>query len=297
MSSGISVSTAELIQLQSQAARFALHARQKVRSHFHGAYRSHIRGRGMDFEESRVYQPGDDVRCMDWRVTARTGTAHTKVFCEERELPVWLVVDLSQSMFFGTRVAFKSVIAAKIAALLAFAAVDQGDRVGGLLFNEEVLQHTAPRARNAGVLPLLKQLSHMTQANSYSPNPQMFTAMLKRLQTVANSGGLMIILSDFAQLTPEHKPYLYQLSKRHRLIAGLIYDSLEQNPPAANRYVISDGIERAWLDTTRSTFCKHYQQHFAQRFTQVKTIMQQCQAGWFSAATHQPLSEIITGIL
>ncbi len=128
-----------------------------------GGYLSGFKGRGMDFEEVRAYQPGDDVRLIDWRVTARTGKPFTKIFHEERERPVFIVVDLSATMFFGTKTAFKSVIAAKVAALIAWAAVKNGDRVGGIFYGGENCHELRPKSRNRGVLPFLKLLCEATK--------------------------------------------------------------------------------------------------------------------------------------
>ncbi|MBY0274525.1 DUF58 domain-containing protein, partial [Candidatus Binatia bacterium] len=133
---GIVASVAELVALRSDAARLDASPRGRVRTLHAGAYASAFRGRGMEFDETRAYQPGDDVRAIDWRVTARTGRVHTKLFHEERERPVLLLVDQRMHMRFGTRDAFKSVVAARAAATVAWAARDQGDRVGGLIVTD-----------------------------------------------------------------------------------------------------------------------------------------------------------------
>jgi uncharacterized protein (DUF58 family) len=125
---GIHLSAAELIALRPRCHALRLPMRQPAASALAGAYRSRFRGRGVDFVESRNYQPGDDIRNMDWRVTARTGRPHTKVFQEERERPVLIVLDASPSLFFGTRKMLKSVAAGKLAAAVAWAAVRRGDR-------------------------------------------------------------------------------------------------------------------------------------------------------------------------
>jgi len=129
-------------------------------------------GRGIDFEETRIYQPGDDIRTMDWRVTARTGKPHTKVYREERERPTFFLVDYNPSMFFGSKVAFKSVIAAKTAAILAWAAAREGNRVGGLVFSGNLLRTTPLKASSHGVLPLLKSLANVSSPPRYPSTMQ-----------------------------------------------------------------------------------------------------------------------------
>ena len=139
--------------LSYEAARLDIGPRGKVLATRNGGHLSRFRGRGMEFDESRIYQPGDDPRNMDWRVTARSGRPHVKLFREKRERPVWLLVDIGPRMRFGTRVAFKSVIAARAAALLAWAAADRGDRVGGMVFDESRSFERRPATRAHGLLP------------------------------------------------------------------------------------------------------------------------------------------------
>ena len=130
---GTTFSTADLVGLRPRAAGLSLDASLSSRVGRSGIRVSRIRGRGMEYSESRIYLPGDDIRRIDWRVTARTGRPHTKLFHEERDRPVLFVVDLGAHMRFGTRGAFKSVVAAEAASLLAWAAAENGDRVGGLV--------------------------------------------------------------------------------------------------------------------------------------------------------------------
>src|SRR6056300_461999 len=142
----------DLIALRFPAQQLRLARRKKALSALTGPNKSNFRGRGIDFEEVRSYQPGDDIRTIDWRVTARTGSAHTKLFREERERPVLVVVDQRSSMFFGSSHCFKSVLAAQLASLIAWSALDAGDRVGGLVFNGEEHREIRPRRSRKNVL-------------------------------------------------------------------------------------------------------------------------------------------------
>ncbi len=144
---GVILGSEELIRLRSQASLPGLAPQRRVMTTQTGPYASPFKGRGIDFAEVRAYLPGDDIRNIDWRVTARTGQPHTKLFREERERPVLLLVDLGASMRFGTRVAFKSVLAARAAALLGWAAVGHGDRVGGVVFAGQEHQELRPLGR------------------------------------------------------------------------------------------------------------------------------------------------------
>ncbi|MCK4834519.1 MAG: DUF58 domain-containing protein, partial [Gammaproteobacteria bacterium] len=165
------ISPQTLIQLRMQASPSLLnssiiHAKQG------GAYLSSFKGRGMEFDESRIYQAGDDIRNMDWRVTARTGSAHTKVFCEERERPVLLWLDLSTSMMFATRKKFKSVIAAEIASLIAWSAAKNNDRLGGLIFSSDEHVELKPKRGKTAVLDFIGRCTkHSAWATAQTPAP------------------------------------------------------------------------------------------------------------------------------
>ena len=155
--SPVSVSQDGLIRLHGPARAIALNV-LRVKSLQTGAYVSHFRGRGMEYDESRPYQPGDDPRSIDWRVTARSATAYTKLFREERERPVLVCVDLRASMHFATRGCFKSVNASRAAALLSWAAHHRGDRLGGLIFGDTTHRELKPRLGRRAALRFVHQL-------------------------------------------------------------------------------------------------------------------------------------------
>jgi len=187
------INLADLISCQQFASTLDLTHFSRSLSHLMGGYASNFRGRGVDFAEVRRYQYGDDIRHMDWRVTARTGKPHTKLYQAERERPVLLAVDMSASMFFGTKVAFKSVAGAKIAATLAWAAVAQGDRVGGLVFADTAHTDIQPATRQHGVLPLLNAISKQSMQMPASTTHSYINTALSRLIQVARPGSLIII--------------------------------------------------------------------------------------------------------
>ena len=155
---GIHLTAAELISLRPRCHALRLPMRQAAASALAGAYRSRFRGRGVDFLESRNYQPGDDIRNMDWRVTARTGKPHTKVFQEERERPVLVVMDASPSLFFGTKTRLKSVAAGQLAAAVAWSAVRRGDRIGGFLFAPGKHRELRPAGGRRGAMRMIQGL-------------------------------------------------------------------------------------------------------------------------------------------
>ena len=197
----IAVSTTALVRLNEAAASLSLHT-ATVRARMSGEYLSPFKGRGMEFDESRPYQPGDDVRNLDWRVMARTGRAHTKLFREERERPVFLWVDLRPAMFFATRGAFKSVVAARAAVLLAWAANRQGDRVGGIIFSDQHHDELKPGRGKAAVLHLINRVAHHPawSGEKRAGVGEVAEQAMLRLRRVVRPGSMVFLLSDFRGL-------------------------------------------------------------------------------------------------
>ena len=284
---GVSVTLESLIALRDEARRLHLAPRGKVLATRSGGHLSRFRGRGMEFDESRVYQPGDDVRNMDWRVTARAGAPHVKLFREERERPVWLLVDLGPRMRFGTRVAFKSVTAARAAALLAWAAADRGDRVGGLVFDETRHRELRPAARVRGVLPLLRALST-------APDPLVNKGFLgladaaARLVRLVRPGSLVFLLSDFAGVSRHDSTWLSQLAAGSELVLTLIRDPLEVDAPPPARYAVTDGVVTGLLDTTGRTLRDGYRQRYANHRALLEHVARRHHAHFMELGTEQP---------
>lgn len=270
----------ELVRCRLQAGDLRLDRRLPARSVITGAHDSRFRGRGMDYLESRNYQPGDDIRSMDWRVTARTGRAHVKLYQEERERPVVVMIDLGPGMFFATRGVFKSVIAARAAALIGWAAVQNGDRIGALLFNGGH-HEIRPQGGQRGVLRLIRQLVTATDpgkalaARAIPAETSHLNEALLRLRRVARPGSLVIILSDFYAINADTKRHLQGLRQHNDIVACQIVDALELEPPAAGRYAISDGIDTGLLDTRSSERRAAYREYFASHHRAVHELMRQ----------------------
>jgi len=189
----------ELLALRGASHGLTLRSQAGSRGLLHGAHQSAQRGRGMEFQEVRPYVAGDDPRTIDWRVTARRGRPHTKLFREERERPVWLLVDLSPALFFGSHRQLKSALVVRAAALLAWVAARDGDRVGALIGAAHGVRVIAPRAREAGVLPLLEALLSL-QPTAPAAAGEGAAESLRALAALLRSGSLVCWLSDFAGL-------------------------------------------------------------------------------------------------
>jgi len=258
---GVDVSLQELLALRGEAGRLDLVTSGKILATRSGGHLSRFRGRGMEFDESRVYQPGDDARNMDWRVTARAGTPHVKLFREERERPLLLLVDQGPSMRFGTRVAFKSVVATQAAALLAWAAADRGDRVGGLVFDERSHFEHRPAARTQGLLPLLQASAVGGRAGGAAGLGDVLVAA-DQLVHLARPGSLIFILSDFHHLTRERSLWLARLGRASEVVLVHIRDPLEELAPPPGLYPVTDGLRRGLLDTGVEARRSAWQQRF-----------------------------------
>jgi uncharacterized protein (DUF58 family) len=258
----IRIDADDLIALRARATRLRPLRGRVARSALSGSHRSRFRGRGMDYRESRHYQAGDDIRNMDWRITARAGDPHVKVFDEERERPIVVLVDLGPTMQFASRGAFKAVVAARLAALIGWSAVGRGDRIGALIFNGGH-RELVPTGGRRGQMQLIRALAHSgavgardgvpaggampadgrrgtTAATTDEPAPGLRPA-LARLRRVARPGSRVFLISDFYGLDEGAAGHLAQLVRHNDLSALQILDPLEIEPPPPGRYRISDG--------------------------------------------------------
>lgn len=255
INSSTAVTTKALVQQQVHAKSLSLSGRKKASSAISGLHDSRFRGRGMDYQESRVYQSGDDIRNMDWLVTARTGTPHTKLFQEERERPIHIIMDTNHSMAFGTRKEFKSVTAAKAAALMAWAAVKNGDRVGVMSYGKNGIHHEKPVGGKRGMMRLI---AHLVQADAHEQTndekKQTFLQdALKRMRTIIRPGSLVIIISDFYHLGEEVKRHLTQLKKHNDVLALFITDVFEIDTPLPGIYGVNNGESSVVFNTNKTS--------------------------------------------
>ncbi len=252
---GVNVTIAELLQYQSKSHLIDLTARKNIHGKQAGNYLSRSKGRGMEFDEVRHYQTGDDIRAIDWRVTARTGKTHTKLFREEIERPVLVATDLSNNMHFGSQLLFKSVQACHIAALVAWHAKSRGDRLGGIVFNQHSHVELKPRSRKEGVLHYLHALTsiHESAQTSESDNNG-FEQNCARLRQLAKPGSLVYFITDAHQLNNKEQQntlrHLSQISQHCELVICLIYDPMELSLPQSDLKIsvnLTDGDNRQTL--------------------------------------------------
>lgn len=291
MSEGISVELQELIALKRFAQKTHYHPKKSAVQC--GNHYSKLRGRGMDFAEVRNYQAGDEIRHMEWRVTARTGRPHVKLYQEERERPVVIVADFNPSMFFGTRLAFKSVVAARLASVIAWNAIKQGDRVGGLLFSAVDHQEFTPRGRVDAVLPLLAALSQYTKTPNNVDKVKPLSEVLLRVRRVMRPGSLLILISDFYNLDAECEKHLARLRAHNDVLAYHICDPLELAPPQPAHYAISNGKEELLLDTTNAHVMKDYQKYCETRLNTLQNQLQRLQTQYIQVQSESDLPLLV----
>lgn len=277
---GIHLSAEELISLRPRCHALRLPMRQPAASALAGAYRSRFRGRGVDFLESRNYQPGDDIRNMDWRVTARTGKAHTKVFQEERERPVLVVIDAGPTLYFGTRRRLKSVAAGQLAAAVAWSAVRRGDRIGGFLFAPGAHREIRPAGGRRGAMRMIQGLVDWLQPKQQDGNaPEPLSIALERVRHTVRPGSLVVIISDFFGLDEHCNRHLSRLRQHSDVIGCQVLDAAEHQLPPG-RYPITDGEQATVLDTGQGASRRRYETMCHQHLTEPRRLFQRHNCGW-----------------
>ena len=265
--SPVSVSQKRLIRLSGPARVIPLDV-LRVNSLQAGAYVSHFKGRGMEFDESRPYQPGDDPRNIDWRVTARSTEAFTKLFREERERPVFVMVDLRSNMHFATQGCYKSVNASRAGALIAWAAHHRGDRLGGIIFGDTVHRELKPRLGRLAALRFVHELTEHpdwdTKVSGERQDAPLQQAMAA-LRRVTRPGSLVVIISDFVGLNRMTRSYLAGIARHNEVLAVFLSDPLERRLPPPGRYRLVSEDAELMIDTYARGARADYRREFEQR--------------------------------
>jgi uncharacterized protein (DUF58 family) len=269
-----------------------------------GLHLSKMRGRGIDFEEFRPYQAGDDIRLIDWRVTARTSKPFTKVFREERERPVIIAVDQTHNMFFGSQTAFKSVIAAQAAALFCWLAIDNGDRVGGLVFNDVDSSLVRPKRSRRSALHLLNQvyqynqnLQHIKDPEAQVPKDPDFKPglahALGQIRRITKPGSTLYVISDFVTMDEKALQYLNQLARHNNVVCCFVYDALEETLPVPGLYSITDGSSKGAINTHNPRIRSRYRDEFRERVAGIEAELDRLQIRLIKMRTNQFVVEQI----
>jgi uncharacterized protein (DUF58 family) len=291
----------ELVRLRYKASGFSFLPRQPVHSILSGQHSSRLRGRGLNFEELRHYLPGDDTRNIDWKVTARTREPYVRVYTEEKDRTVWLLVDQRMSMFFGSRWKMKSVVAAEAAAVAAWRVLSTGDRVGAVIFNDSELSIVPPHRSQERVVQILKQIiekNHQLNASSdVEPGPQMLNQALQRVAALARHDCLICLIGDGTGIDADTRKYVTRLTEHNDVLSVFIHDPLEQEIPEAGRLVFSDGSNQLEFNTEDKALRDAYARDFQQRIERMKSTSRKHSIPLLPVHTAAPVLEQVRDLL
>jgi len=252
----------ELLRLKHRARGFSFQPRQPVHSLLAGRHASRLRGRGLNFEELRHYVEGDDTRTIDWLATARLGTPHVRVYSEERDRPVLLLVDQRSTMFFGSQRTMKSVAAAEAAALAAWRVASLGDRIGAVVFGDDGLTSVKPQARDAGAVRVLAEVARRNAALGKPAEAGQSAARLNQALSAAAQmslhDGLVCLISDAAGEDDETRRLITNLCAHNDMIAVFVHDPLEQELPDVGRATFSSGEAQIELDASAASLRRRF---------------------------------------
>ena len=290
---GIRISLAELIEMRHRVREVQLFSTPAKRSPLIGLHHSKLRGRGVDFDQVRVYQAGDDVRTIDWRVTARTQEPHTKLFHEERERPIFIMVEQSRRLFFSSALQFKSVLAAQAASLFGWAALAHNDRIGGLVFGDTEHHEIKPRRSKQSLLQLLNRLARANQnLHTEAQNGRdSFGLALRRAREVLRPGSLAIIVCDERALNDAAEQQLSLLARHTDLLLLPVSDPLDHGLPAAGLLRFNEHGAQLELDTHSPDLRSAYQHQAEQRQARWQRLAQKLRVPLLPLSTEHDLVE------
>jgi uncharacterized protein (DUF58 family) len=292
----------ELVRLQFRAQGFSFLPRQPIHSVLYGQHASKLRGRGLNFEEVRIYLPGDDIRSVDWKVTARTQKPHVRVYTEERDRTVWLLIDQRLSMFFGSRERMKSVTAAEAAAIAAWRVLKMKDRVGAIVFDDEEIVTLRPQRSREQVMRILGAVvekNHRLRADSrVRANPGMFDEALRRLAPLARHDCLICAISDATGAGEESRRLMSQINQHNDVMMALVYDPLEAELPVASEpLVVSDGVAQLELDAGKRSVREGIRRDFQERLAWLSELSRKHQMPLLPVSTASGVAEQVRASL
>ena len=278
-------SLSEMIRLRYGARELTGFPKIQARQMLAGGHKSRFRGRGMDFDQVRIYQPGDDVRSIDWRVTARTEVPHTKIFSEERERPILVISDLRSPMFFGSQ-RLKSMIACEVSAALAWAGLAANDRAGGLIFGKQEQMDVKPRRSHHAVLQFIHGLQEYSaklldiqQPGDPQPDRYSLAEILEEARRFVLPGSTIFIVSAFHDLNDDCERHVFELARHGNLNFCHVFDDIEQQLPPPSLYAVSDGQRQTLLDTSNKQLRDRFQLAYAERGLRLRKMSEKLSAG------------------
>lgn len=298
-SNGVTLNLDELLQYKSQSVRW-LPPAKSLWSQLNGQHESAKKGRGMDFSEVRQYQAGDDIRSIDWRVTARTGKAHTKLFSEEREQPVILYLDLSSSMLFGSTLMLKSVQMAHLASVISWMTTAQKDRIGAVIDTGHQLIELKPSAMNQAPLNLMQRLIELnnTALDEITQNgleTSSFTPGLHTLNRLCPKGSEIIFMSDFVRFDQSDYSLFNQICRHNRVRLVQFFDPLELGQTQfKGSKPVTDGKKTQWFNFSSKSDKNKLAEAFLSKQEDLKAMCLSLAIPFTSISSARPLLEQIT---
>lgn len=289
----------DLVLLRLKARGFSFQLRQPVSSLLSGRYASRLRGRGLIFEELRDYRPGDDIRAMDWKATARLRKPHVRVYSEERERPVLLIVDQRTPMFFGSARTTKATAATEVAALAGWRSLDSGDRVGALIFSDDEVVEVKPHRSRGNVLRICDELVKANAKLSATRDPVDSTTLndaLRQAINVAKHDHLVLMITDFADADPKTRELTTVLAAHNDLMAVLVYDPLGASMPIRTHVTATDGQKNVTF-SGGSDFDDRFETAFRERMDVLTSILQSLRIPILPICTHESVTQQIAAAL
>ncbi|TRX72120.1 DUF58 domain-containing protein [Carboxylicivirga sp. M1479] len=291
----IATSLDELMRLEMLLSDFSLLPRQAVHSVLSGKHASKLRGRGLDFSEVRKYVYGDDIRNIDWKVTARTRQTHTKVFNEEKERPCFVILDQSSSMFFASVGSVKSVVAAQLAAISGFKVLKAGDRIGGLVFDDDSFETIQPKRSRKNLMHLLETIviknKALPQRQRVRHKQDIINKVLFKAKNVITHDYVVVVISDFQHTNAQGMKYLSSIAQHNDVIAIMVNDKMEQKLPDVP-ISVSDGEYQVMVKNKEKTLRKFEDSATDQRTNTIDYFMKY-NIPFMEFNTHESLIEQI----
>jgi len=289
------VELTDLIKLRYQAQGFSYLPRQPIHSLLSGTHASRLRGRGLNFEEIRAYLPGDDIRNIDWKVTARIGKPHTRVYTEERDRPALLLVDQRLNMFFGSTASTKSATAAEAAAASAWRVLSVGDRPGALVFDDATIDSVRPHRSETRVLELLNVVLGKNRAlrvdAGIEPNAKQLNEVLRVANAQATHDYLVCLISDLDGADDETARLMTRLAEHNDVMALFVYDPLETELPESGKIVVSDGDLQLQVDAADAELRTRFREDCDKRLASARSLLLKRQVPVLPISTVRPVIE------
>ncbi len=289
---GIYVTLSELLKFGYMPKNFNIRPSSAVLTKLSGRHASGMRGRGMDFSEMKQYVQGDDTRNIDWKATRRTGKPYIRVYNEERDRNVWLVISQMNSMFFGSTERMKSVSAAHTAALMAFKALEMGDRVGAVVYNNEDVKFFKATSSKNNIVQIMTEVerqNHLLNAQKTDNQKGNLAKSLKILTSLAKHDDLVVLIGDGRALDEETAKHITRINIHNDVIGVLVYDPMEEELMRSSSLFFTDGVDTIDVDSSDKQFIQKYAQRLSGRKESFRQLSRKNALPVLSISTQYPV--------